>query len=173
MDSLKLHVPQLIARLLLPLVFAGGLVFSAPLWAEDGREHAMHEGKHHNMQADRQAQGDPFGGRLFPPELVMQNKTALKLTKAQSKQFLALMRDFQAGVIEPQWQMSEARDGVLGALDASPVREKAIRSALDTMLSLENQVKTDHIMLLVRIRNLLDDAQVEILKAKVMEARGR
>jgi len=54
-------------------------------------------------------------------------------------------------------------------LQASPVDEAAVLAQADKVMGMEREVKKAHLSLLVRIKNLLTDAQRE----KLMELRRR
>src|SRR5882762_6207256 len=94
---------------------------------------------------------DPIAQNLFPPELVMKYRQEINLDEGQSKALKEAIQKAQTKFLDMQWDMqSEA--------------EK-----LDQVLNREREIKKTQISLLVRIKNLLTDAQ----QSKLMELRRK
>ena len=63
---------------------------------------------------------DPIA-MMFPPELVMQNRSELNLTDKQRTAFLSLVKEFQSEVVEIEWDLQDARGDLAKALATRPI----------------------------------------------------
>ena len=111
--------------------------------------------------------GDVFKGKLFPPKIIMQHREDLGLTKKQFTAIRGIVVEVQTGIAEHQWDMQEAYRRVLSNLDESPIDEKQVLENIRAVLMAENQVKLSQVTMLIRLRNLLTDEQIEYLKDQV------
>ena len=116
------------------------------------------------------ARGRPaFLEELFPPRLVMRHQTEIGLTPAQREAITKAMTATEARLVELQWQ-SEEQSAALTKLLAQPSVDQAI--ALDLaarVMAIEQEMKKAHLALLIQIKNQLEPAQQEKLRA----LRGR
>lgn len=119
--------------------------------------------------ATAQDKGEPFKGKLFPPNVILENQTALDLSKEQFTKIRAAVVEVQSGVAEHEWDMREAYMKLMEELDKSPIDEARVLEHASVALSAENQVKKMQIAMLVRLKNLLTDEQIAMLEA--MEAQ--
>lgn len=108
---------------------------------------------------------DPFKGKLFAPNVILEHQEALGLTKDQFTAIRATVVDVQASVAEHEWDLREAYLRVLASLDESPVNEDAVLRDIDAALKAENEVKKRQVAMLIRLRNLLTDEQVDYLQS--------
>jgi len=106
---------------------------------------------------------DPLAGKLFPPEVIMRNRQELKLSKAQSEQLIKLMQEFQSGIVETQWQLEETKQELMKTIDVVPTKTETVKKVLDNLFRLENEIKRNHILLLVQMRNRLSEEQIKLL----------
>jgi Spy/CpxP family protein refolding chaperone len=110
---------------------------------------------------------DPIGGKLIPPDLIISHQTELRIDEHQRDAILREIEHAQAQFPRLQWQLQAATEQLSQLLDAPQVDEaKALAQASDVM-RLETEIKKMHLTLLIRIRNLLTDAQ----RAKLQEIR--
>ena len=65
---------------------------------------------------------------------------------------------------EHEWDLREAYQGVLEALDASPVAEAEVMALVSEALAAENEVKKKQVALLIELRNLLSEEQLATLR---------
>jgi Spy/CpxP family protein refolding chaperone len=108
--------------------------------------------------------GDVFKGKLFPPKIILEHQDTLGLTKNQFKAIKAAVVEVQTNVAEHEWDMREAYRRVLAELDETPIDEGKALENIRTVLQAENQVKLAQVTMLIRIRNLLTDEQIEYLR---------
>lgn len=108
---------------------------------------------------------DPFKGKLFAPDLIMKNQDALNLSKEQFTRIKTAVIDVQANVAEHEWDLREAYQKVLGALDEKPIDEEKVLGYINDVLLAENEVKKQQVRMLIRLRNLLNDEQINYLQS--------
>jgi Spy/CpxP family protein refolding chaperone len=113
------------------------------------------------------ATADPIGGKLIPPELIINHQAELRIDDRQREAILKEVERAQAQFPRLQWQLQAATEQLSQLLDAPQVDEtKALAQASDVM-RLETEIKRMHLALLIRIRNILTDTQ----RAKAQEIR--
>jgi len=113
--------------------------------------------------------GDPIAEKLFPPELIMANQQELGIDDRQREAIVKEVQGLQARVVEVQWQMHAAVSELVKLLDAPKVDEAKTLAQADKVMGFEREVKRSHLTMLIRIRNLLTDAQ----RAKAATLRGK
>jgi len=112
---------------------------------------------------------DPIARNLFPPELVMQHSGEIGLDEKQRAAMKEAIQKAQAKFVDVQWDMQAESGKMVRLLQARPVDETAVLTQADRVLSLEREVKRTQLSLLIRMKNLLSDAQQD----KLMELRKR
>lgn len=112
---------------------------------------------------------DMFQGKLFPPNIILEHKADLNLTREQFTAIKAAVVEVQANIAEFEWDMQEAHQNIMAELDQSPVDEKRVLKHVSDVLAAENQVKKQQMTMLIRLRNLLTTDQVAYLES----LRGR
>lgn len=108
---------------------------------------------------------DVFKGKLFPPNVILENKAELGLSKTQFKAIRAAVVEVQSGVAEHEWDMQEAYQALMQELDEAPIDENRVLELASKALLAENQVKKKQMAMLVRLKNLLTDEQVSYLES--------
>lgn len=108
---------------------------------------------------------DPFQGKLFAPNVILENRDALDLTREQFTAIRAAVVEVQGDIAEHEWDLREAYQQVLTDLDESPVDEDKILAGVEKALLAENEVKKRQVTLLIRLRNLLTDEQLATLQS--------
>lgn len=114
---------------------------------------------------DRGGKPDPFQGKLFAPDIILKNQAELDLTKEQFTAIKAAVVEVQSNVAEHEWDLREAYQKVLAALDENPIDEKRVLENVNDALLAENQVKKQQVAMLIRLKNLLNDEQVAYLES--------
>jgi Spy/CpxP family protein refolding chaperone len=112
---------------------------------------------------------DPLAPHLFPPDLVMRHAPEIGLDEKQRAAVKELVVKMQARFLDLQWDLQAESEKMARLLQASPVDETAVLAQADKVMGLEREVKKAHLSLLVRIKNLLTEAQ----RDKLMELRRR
>lgn len=110
---------------------------------------------------------DPIAGNLFPPELIMQNQSAINLSEPQRNAMIAEIQRTQTVAAGIQWRL-QANVERLGAIMHQPkIDETQALVQLDSVLSLEREMKRTQITLLVRLKNQLTPEQQAFLRGRV------
>lgn len=117
------------------------------------------------LSANGQGKDDVFKGKLFPPNIILENQAELGLSKEQFTKIRAAVVEVQASVAEHEWDMREAYLKLMQELDKSPIDEDRVLAHANTALLAENQVKKRQMTMLVRLKNLLTAEQVATLEA--------
>lgn len=125
------------------LAFLVLLLFAAPSWG----------------QSPQPVADDPIAQSLFPPELVMKYREQINLDEAQSKAIKDAIQTAQTKFVDLQWDMQAEYEKLSQLLKARPVDESAVMSQMDRVLNREREIKKAQISLLVRIKNVLTEAQ--------------
>ena len=108
---------------------------------------------------------DVFKGKLFPPNVILEHKGDLDLSKEQFTQIRAAVVEVQSGVAEHEWDMQEAYQALMLELDKTPVSEARVLEHAGAALLAENEVKKKQMAMLVRLKNLLTAEQVSYLQS--------
>ena len=108
---------------------------------------------------------DVFKGKLYPPNVILEHQDELGLTKEQFTAIRAAVVEVQGKVAEHEWDLREAYQRVLADLDDLPVDEDKILENVDKALKAENEVKKLQVGMLIKLRNLLTDEQMEYLRS--------
>ena len=111
------------------------------------------------------AKGDVFKGKLFPPNVILEHKAELDLSKAQFTKIRAAVVEVQSGVAEHEWDMQEAYQALVQELDKTPINEQRVLEYAEKALLAENQVKKKQMAMLVRLKNLLTAEQISYLES--------
>lgn len=112
---------------------------------------------------------DPIAQQVFPPDLVMKYGQEIGLDDAQRTAIKQAIQSAQTKFLDAQWDMQTASQKMVRLLQAHPIDEAAVLAQADKVMGLEHEVKRTQLSLLVRIKNLLTEAQ----QAKLAELRGR
>jgi len=122
------------------------------------------------LAARAEAPGDdPIARAVFPPDLVMKHSQEINLDERQRAAIKEQVQKAQAQATDAQFDLQGESQKLVRLLQARPVDETAVLAQVDKVLALERQVKRTQILLLVRIKNLLTEAQ----QAKLTELRAR
>jgi Spy/CpxP family protein refolding chaperone len=107
---------------------------------------------------------DPLAQHVFAPDLVMRYATEIGLDEKQRAAIKDAILKMQSKVLDVQWEVQAESEKMARLLQASPVDETAVLAQADKVMALEREVKRTHLSLLIRVKNVLTDAQREKLK---------
>ena len=113
------------------------------------------------------ADDDPFDGRLLPIELVMSHRQEIGLTRDQNKAIGKMVVAVQKSVAEKQWELQSGYFELIELLDAPVIDEERAVAVAHSTVGIENDIKTEQIRLLIKVRNLLDQKQIDILRERL------
>ena len=107
---------------------------------------------------------DPLAQHVFAPDLVMRHAAEIGLDEKQRAAIKDAVLKMQSKVLDVQWEVQAESEKMVRLLQASPVDETAVLAQADKVMALEREVKRTHLSMLVRVKNVLTDAQREKLK---------
>ncbi len=108
---------------------------------------------------------DVFKGKLFAPNVILENKSELGLSKQQFTDIRQAVVEVQAGVAGHEWDIAEAYQNIMAELDKSPIDQAQVLEHVDAALRAENEVKKLQVSMLIQLKNLLTEDQVEYLES--------
>jgi len=108
---------------------------------------------------------DVFKGKLFPPNIILENQAELNLSKDQFTAIKRAVVAVQSNVAEHEWDVREAYMSIMQALDEVPINEEQVLEFVGTALLAENEVKKEQMMMLIKLRNLLTAQQIAYLES--------
>ena len=106
---------------------------------------------------------------MFSPDLVMRHQELLKLTEDQQGAIVGELQHAQSAFTELNWKLQKEVQALARLFEASEVEEAKFLEEFDAVLDLERQVKRTQLVLVLRMRNILDQEQL----AKLDEMRRR
>ncbi len=106
---------------------------------------------------------DPLEQLLFPPELIVHHQNTIGLSEEQKELFKGEISRARAEVSDLEWELRNAVETMTSLLRQDHVSEGAVLEQLDTVLSLEHQIKKTHLSLVIRIKNQLSPEQQQTL----------
>jgi Spy/CpxP family protein refolding chaperone len=150
------------------LIAVAVILLAALAWGQVPEEGVVQDAAARTFQTTA-ANDDPIAQTLFPPELVMKYRQEINLDDNQSRAMKDAIQKAQAKFLDLQWDMQTEQQKLVQLLKAQPVDENAALAQVDRVLSQEREVKKAQLSLLIRVKNLLSDAQ----QAKLNELRHR
>ena len=102
---------------------------------------------------------DPIGAKLYPPELIMAHQQELGIDDKQREAIVKEVQNAQSTITKLSWQMQAEAERMAKLLDSPKVDEKQVLAQADKVMNIERDVKKAHLTLLIRLKNLLTDAQ--------------
>ena len=97
--------------------------------------------------------------------MILAHRDALSLTPAQLTAIRAAVVDVQGQVAAHEWDLREAYQQVLAALDSGQIDEDGVMENVEKALLAENEVKKMQVRMLIRLKNLLTNEQISYLQS--------
>ncbi|HEX6134398.1 MAG TPA: hypothetical protein VFZ24_10545 [Longimicrobiales bacterium] len=125
------------------------------------------------QEAPRQ-EADPFATVLFPPELIMQHARAIRLSDGQRNEITELIGGVQQRVLGLQWQLAEQVQALRQTLSGARIDQDRAIDQLNRVLETEKSIKQAHLVMLIRIKNLLrPEQQAELARLRAAAGAER
>ena len=112
---------------------------------------------------------DPLIQNFFPPELVIQNQTAIGLTDEQRSFFRTEIRDAQTKFTDLQWKLQDEAEKMMALVKQPHVDEQQAVAQLEKVLAVEREIKRGQVAFLIRLKNKLTPEQ----QAKLEDIRSQ
>jgi len=119
------------------------------------------------------ARPDPIGRFLFQPELIMEYRNKLDLTEQQQDELKTELQNAQASIFDFKWQLNEESEKLKDILQTTPIDEAQMLAQSDKVMQLEQKIKRVHLTLLARLKNMLSEQQIQMLRKLRREARDK
>ena len=117
---------------------------------------------------------DAFAEALFDPQLVLRHAQAIGITPAQRRTILDELKATQTALGPLQANMTEPALDLIELLGQAHVDEARVVAKMDQVLKIENEVKKQQAILLVRIKNVLTaEQQTRLRELRGAEGSGR
>lgn len=107
----------------------------------------------------QEAAEDPIAGLLFPPELIMRHQAEIELSEAAGAAIRSEVTTAQHDLVDLQWRLQSEVHRLVELLEPQKADEEAILAQADRVMELERAIKSRHLAMLVRIRNMLGEDQ--------------
>lgn len=117
---------------------------------------------------------DRLARLLFSPEMVMRHRTELGLTEAQKDTLIREMQAAQSDLVPIQFEMAEISGELARMLSRPKVDEDEVVAAANEVMALEARIKTRHLILSVRIKNILtidQQSKLRMMRRRQWEQR--
>jgi len=111
----------------------------------------------------REALG-PIEAQLFPPDLIIENQTAIGLEPTQRDAIDAEVKKADAELVDLQWKLQAEKEALVSVLSTDSVDTTKARDAAERVMAKEHDVKAANLAMLVRIKNALTPAQESKLR---------
>ena len=108
---------------------------------------------------------DVFKGKLFAPNVILENQSELGLSKQQFTEIKQAVVEVQSNVAEHEWDLREAYQLIMAELDKTPIDEQKVLDHVGAALRAENEVKKLQVAMLIKLKNLLTDEQIAYLES--------
>ncbi len=105
-----------------------------------------------------------FLRQLFRPEVVMRNQEAIGLTAEQRDAISTAMSATQQKLLALRWQIEAKGEATTPLFSGDRIDPGPAMAAAEAMMTLEEQVKREHLSLLVTVKNLLTPDQQKKLR---------
>ena len=115
--------------------------------------------------------GGSMERNLFPPEFVLMNQVALGLSTEQVASIKKQVGETQSRLLDAKVDLSRVTEQLRAALEGAKVDEAAALSLAAQAMDLEKQVKTAHLGLMIRVKNVLTEEQQD--KARALRPQRR
>src|SRR5436309_1629166 len=117
---------------------------------------------------------DPVAENLFPPELVMQHQSEIKLTEDQRNAMMAEIQKAQGRLVDLQQRLQKEMEALSALLKQDDVDEQGALAQLDRVLNAEREIKRAHLALVLEIKNkLTTEQEVKLREIKSKIAAGQ
>jgi Spy/CpxP family protein refolding chaperone len=115
---------------------------------------------------------DPIARALFEPELIMKHRRAIALSDEQRDAISRLIKELQGEVVSLQWELQDQVEALASEIGRPRVDLDRAQDRMGRVLQTERRIKTAHLALLIRIKNVLSPQQQEALRKLRSEPSG-
>ena len=139
------------------------LASALSLVATPGFCEAFGEERHERMEDEINSEFDPIEQRLIPPEFIVRHGHEIGLTGEQREEIISIVKSLQPDMMGAELEHMAAEADLIAALDTHPIDENGADAAAKRAMKAEEEIRTSHLKLLIRVRNLLSMEQQDRL----------
>jgi Spy/CpxP family protein refolding chaperone len=126
------------------------------------------------MDASPMMHPPAFLDHVFRPELIMRYQREIGLTSAQQEAITRAMAETQQALVDLRWKFEAESQELAKLLDSESVNEGAALAMAEKVMSIEQQIKKEHLRMLIRIKNeLTPEQQAKLRQLEPGERRRR
>ncbi len=107
----------------------------------------------------------PIESRLFTPDLIMENQGAIGVDAAQRDAILREVDRARGEMTRLEWDLNAEKEKLAAVLSPERVDEEKGTQAALRVLAMEDKLKSAHLTMLMRVKNLLRGEQQTKLQA--------
>jgi Spy/CpxP family protein refolding chaperone len=120
-----------------------------------------------SLEAQTTEEEDPLASVLFPPELIVQHRRAIRLNDEQRDAVTRMIEELQGRVVALQWRLLDEMESLKETLERTRVDQDRALDQLERVLDTEKEIKRAHLELLIRIKNVLTaEQQQELMRLR-------
>lgn len=108
---------------------------------------------------------DPFELLLFAPDLILNHQGEIGLSEQQRQEIVGELSQAQADFVALQAELGARGESLRLALEPTSVDEGTALAIAGEIMDLETRIKTRHLSLAIRLKNLLSAEQQHRLAA--------
>lgn len=108
---------------------------------------------------------------LFSTQLLRRHQHELQLTQEQRRYIVQQINEIQSKFTPLQWRLDDEMRKLTDLVENRANEEESVLRQLDVVLDLEKEIKSQQLLLAVRIRNTLNEDQLR--KLRNIRARTR
>lgn len=101
---------------------------------------------------------------IFSPQFLRRHQQELRLTEEQRSYIVKQINEIQAKFTPLQWRLENELRKLIDLVESRSSKEGDILKQLDVVLDLEKDIKSQQLLLAIRIRNTLNEEQLRKLR---------
>jgi len=124
------------------------------------------------MMAGEHGKREALKMGLYPPDIIMRHQQRLGITNAQRKQITDAVKTFQSEVAELQWTMQSEQQLMRQSFAGYTIDTDKSLDQAEKVLALESSFKLSHFRLLIAIKNVLTEEQIDQINREIRKKRA-
>jgi len=105
-----------------------------------------------------------FLEHVFRPEVIMQHQRDIELTATQQDAITQAMRETEGKLVDLRWRFEAESQELAKILEAERVDQSAALAQAERVMAIEQQIKKEHLAMLIRVKNQLTKVQQQKLR---------
>lgn len=115
-----------------------------------------------------------FLEHVFRPEIIMRHQKEIGLTTAQQEAITQAMAETQQGLVDKRWKFEAESQELTKLLNKDSLDEGSALAQAEKVMNIEQEIKREHLRMLIRIKNqLTPEQQAKLRQLEPDDWRGR